>query len=153
MLVLVRIVLLLLVAAMAVSHDRHIVFEPMSFEDAVNHCRNMNLSLLAILKEAKNTEIYEVMNMNNLTKIWIGMSRDKSAPTDEKPWIWKFERDPYMPLTNSFWGPGEPNNFRNRRERCVEVRVLPKNTPIKNWNDANCGIRNAFLCEKLKAPL
>lgn len=122
----------------------------MKYVTAVKYCRLINMSLLAILKESKNEEIYEIMDIHNLTHIWIGVSRQHSD-TDEKPWNWEFERDPVnLPLKRTFWGPGEPNNFREHKERCVELRRLDKNTGISNWNDQICERKNPFLCEKLK---
>lgn len=119
----------------------------MNFRDATNHCLSMGMKLLEIDSHSLNNQVYKMMrNEKGLRRIWIGIHRIED--TDSRPWNWIFASNK-EPSTVQFWGPEEPNNFRNHSERCVEVRLLSKNNEKSNWNDAPCSHVNQFFCSKL----
>lgn len=49
-------------------------------------------------------------------------------------------------LIFSHWDQGEPNSYRGQEEDCVELRG---NKQPNGWNDADCKIRNFWVCEKM----
>ncbi|XP_068583571.1 CD209 antigen-like protein A [Cebidichthys violaceus] len=71
---------------------------------------------------------------------WIGLLEGETNVT------WKWVDG--TPLTKSYWGPGEPNDFEGKIEECVEIKFHEmENT----WNDASCGDQNFWICEKMIA--
>ncbi|XP_054897433.1 uncharacterized protein LOC129367161 [Poeciliopsis prolifica] len=66
---------------------------------------------------------------------WIGLQ--EVAGTEQ--WIWVNE----VPLTDSYWGPGEPNKLA--KEVCVEMRFFENEN---SWNDMPCSTENFWICEK-----
>uniref|UniRef100_A0A3Q1GUW1 C-type lectin domain-containing protein n=1 Tax=Acanthochromis polyacanthus TaxID=80966 RepID=A0A3Q1GUW1_9TELE len=49
------------------------------------------------------------------------------------------------PLTTSYWGPGEPNDFEGKTEDCVEIKFHDNKN---SWNDIPCDDLNFWICEK-----
>ena len=93
--------------------------------------------------------LYKQMRDYRKLRAWIGLSRRFDVnDSDIKTFRWEGEGNQNKPVADH-WGPNEPNNFRNHKERCVEVRVLDKNTDLKNWNDAPCDRFNWFYCQEL----
>lgn len=134
-------------------NDDKFVYHPekLTYMEALNVCNQSNLFLLEIRNEWDNKEAYKFMEENNLRRMWMGWSRrEKGDVYDKEPLRgWRWERGYNAPERNGirvFWGPGEPNNYKNHVEWCGEMRHLTKNTPTKNWNDAPCDHLNPFIC-------
>ncbi|XP_014822582.1 PREDICTED: CD209 antigen-like protein A isoform X1 [Poecilia mexicana] len=68
---------------------------------------------------------------------WIGLY--ELGGTEQ--WIWV---DGAL-LTDSYWGPNEPNRLEKVNPRCVEMRFF--NTE-NSWNDISCTTENFWICEK-----
>lgn len=90
--------------------------------------------------------MYNIMKARHIRRAWLGFTVDhevKSAIT----------RDMNGTIVNTtYYGPDEPNNYRDHNERCGQIRVLPKNNYTHNWNDAPCDQRSAFFCLHPNAP-
>ncbi|XP_043969810.1 CD209 antigen-like protein 2 isoform X1 [Gambusia affinis] len=72
---------------------------------------------------------------------WTGLR--ELAGTDQ--WIWVDE----ALLTESYWGPNEPNRLEKENPICVEMRFFDTEN---SWNDISCTTENFWMCEK-EAPL
>ena len=103
--------------------------------------------LASNITERENAIIYEYMSLMHFHRAWIGVNRI-SDKKDLNIRTFQQEREDgsLEPNVRYFWGPKEPNNFRKHKERCVEIRVLKKNTPRRNWNDAPCDHENVVIC-------
>ncbi|KAG7466405.1 hypothetical protein MATL_G00164480 [Megalops atlanticus] len=71
------------------------------------------------------------------TGYWIGL-RDI-----ETEGVWKWRNG--APLTTGYWFDGEPNDY-HEAEDCAAT--YPKENPLKTWNDAPCGYKLKWICEK-----
>ncbi|XP_047222427.1 CD209 antigen-like protein E [Girardinichthys multiradiatus] len=94
------------------------------------------------LQQDANLVIINTKEEQNFTRqferfTWIGL-RNLSM-TGEWTWV------DGAPLTNSYWGPGEPNNLAGTNENCVEVRFFELEN---SWNDIPCDRENFWICEK-----
>ncbi|XP_067437282.1 CD209 antigen-like protein E isoform X2 [Thunnus thynnus] len=99
-----------------------------------NESRTDCLQRWADLVVVNSEEEQEFINQYRKT-MWIGLT------DSEREGTWKWVDG--TPLTTSFWHSGEPNNT-NKSEDCVETKFRDKNS----WNDAVCGNRNSWICEK-----
>ena len=120
---------------------------PLPYDEAVLFCRQIKMRLLEIGKEIENKDLYKFMQDYNYKRFWIGLHRRSDVNDSDTKTFW-WNDDPEKPVLN-FWGPLEPNNFRNHKERCVEVRMLAKNTPLNNWNDAPCDRKYNAICASI----
>lgn len=118
--------------------------EELSFDDAVEFCKLRGARLLALFQEFRQRNLYRWMQKKEIHNLWISLNRRNDTENTEPN---KFYFEGYnLPSPNpTYWGPGEPNNMNNN-ERCVEVRLLAKNSELSNWNDAPCSNKNQFMC-------
>ena len=120
-----------------------------NFTGALDHCRKLGKQLHVPRREICVQYLYKQMRDYRKLRAWIGLSRRFDVnDSDIKTFRWEGEGNQNKSVADH-WGPNEPNNFRNHKERCVEVRVLEKNTDLKNWNDAPCDRFNWFYCQEL----
>ena len=146
----ILILLAVVSAVYARCNNGVLVQELKNFTDAEKHCMNLAKQLLVPYHSLCVENFYYQMMFLNIRRAWIGLSRRFDVnDSDTKTFRWEDERNQNKTIGN-YWGPKEPNNFRKHKERCVEVRYLPKNTPKLNWNDAPCDHLNFFYCENLK---
>ncbi|XP_042288912.1 C-type lectin domain family 4 member K-like [Thunnus maccoyii] len=101
-----------------------------TWNESRTDCLQRGMDLVVVNSE----EEQEFINRYQET-MWIGLT------DSEREGTWKWVDG--TPLTTSFWHSGEPNNH-NDNEDCVETKFRDK----KSWNDADCGIRNSWICEK-----
>uniref|UniRef100_A0A4W6FW09 C-type lectin domain-containing protein n=1 Tax=Lates calcarifer TaxID=8187 RepID=A0A4W6FW09_LATCA len=71
---------------------------------------------------------------------WIGLT-DRETKGE-----WKWVDG--TPLTKSYWGSGEPNDYEGKTEDCVEIKFHDEEN---SWNDIPCGDQNFWICEKTVA--
>ncbi|XP_061685206.1 CD209 antigen-like protein A [Syngnathoides biaculeatus] len=74
-----------------------------------------------------------IVNFN--MRVWIGLQMTKGT------WKWVDGSQ----LTESYWTPGEPNNFENAMEDCVQTGL----NDINSWNDVVCREPHFWICEKV----
>ncbi|XP_070767998.1 CD209 antigen-like protein E [Enoplosus armatus] len=72
--------------------------------------------------------------------MWVGLTDREIKGT------WKWVDG--TPLTQSYWGPGEPNGFKGKNEDCVEINFDDLDN---SWNDIPCESQNFWICEKMVA--
>lgn len=127
--------------------------EPLTYNQAREVCRSKNGILLEIRNKNANIAAWNFMKEKGIQRMWLGISR-RRANNDAFPklnWVWeKGVSDD--PLTDNdgttYWGPNEPNNYKNHSEQCGEMRYLAKNNEVANWNDRPCEHLNPFVCIK-----
>ncbi|XP_026215285.1 CD209 antigen-like protein E isoform X1 [Anabas testudineus] len=106
--------------------------EEKSWQDSRNYCQQNGADLIIInsLKEQLFTGLFYKV-------AWIGLTK-----TDDT-WEWVDG----TPLTESYWGTGEPNNLNinGTKEYCVETRFFDE---LNSWNDIPCEAQNVWICEK-----
>lgn len=132
------------------KYSHFFVDTAMTYQDAVNHCRKADYDLLNIESASKHAEALKGMRVRGARRMWIGLNR-RNDTHDDLPFQWSYERIPLQKVRVFFWGEGEPNNFRNHSERCVEILDRPNDpryTPTNNWNDQRCEFENPFMCER-----
>ncbi|XP_030053321.1 C-type lectin domain family 17, member A isoform X2 [Microcaecilia unicolor] len=105
------------------------------WEGARISCAESN-SHLAIINSLE--EQYFLSNSTNSKDSWIGLS-DKDT---EGVWQWVDG----SPLSFSFWNTGEPNNYMERDEDCVQLRY--DKGWNGEWNDSSCKFTFLWICEK-----
>ena len=82
--------------------------------------------------------------------LWIGLHRDKSDQEDK--FIWGSGQtlsDDMGNRTTGHWIPGEPNNYQNTNEDCVNVKWSGSSWGM---NDAECSKSFRFICQKRPGP-
>uniref|UniRef100_A0A3Q3JWB0 C-type lectin domain-containing protein n=1 Tax=Monopterus albus TaxID=43700 RepID=A0A3Q3JWB0_MONAL len=106
-----------------------------SWQDSRKDClqRGADLVIISNKEEQEFTRRFQ-------KHIWIGLS------DQEKEGTWKWVDG--TPLTTSYWGTDEPNNYQQRNEDCGEIRFY--NTE-NSWNDLECENNNMWICEKTEA--
>lgn len=136
--------------------DEKFVLVPrnMNYTEAIKRCKEMDRYgkkywLPIDITETENKDIYAFLKENDIDRAWIGVHRMMDKSDEKTQQFFQEKQDGSVkPLEKGFWGPQEPNNFRKHKERCVEIRVLDKNSPTSNWNDAPCHRDNLVICTK-----
>ncbi|XP_071361310.1 CD209 antigen-like protein A isoform X2 [Trachinotus anak] len=106
-----------------------------SWQDSRDDCLQRGADLV-IINSKEEQDFTGKVHRNK----WIGLTdRDTEG-------VWKWVDG--SPLTKSYWGQGEPNNFRGTKEDCVEIRF---HEGQNSWNDKACGDNNFWICEKTVA--
>ncbi|KAF7223852.1 CD209 antigen-like protein E isoform X2 [Nothobranchius furzeri] len=101
-----------------------------TWEESREDCLQKQADLMIInTKEEQNF----ARHFDKLT--WIGLYND----TGEWTWVDGTQ------LSESYWGPGEPNQLGGNNEDCVEMRF---HEIEDSWNDAPCSNVNFWICEK-----
>lgn len=104
----------------------------------------MGMRLAVLDTEAKYNEIARLVEFSrvfNITKteLWIGAS----DLAEEGNFVW---HDTGMELTFSNFHRGQPDNA-NGTEHCVHMRYAPAANWQWHWNDWDCDLKSAFVCE------
>lgn len=149
------IIVLVLVTQVLAQSDKHFeddnrFYHPIAknYSAAVDYCKARRANLVRIQTPDDSLWHYGRVQYVGAKRVWLALNR-RTDTEDKKPYNFVFEGYGNQRPVTEFWGPGEPNNFRGHQERCVEVRVLPKNTLTHNWNDRPCSSLNTFFCEKV----
>ncbi|KAE8300721.1 CD209 antigen-like protein D [Larimichthys crocea] len=104
-----------------------------SWNDSRDDCLQRGADLMII--NSKEEQEFS-RKFHKLT--WIGLTERETKG------VWKWVDG--TTLTESYWGPGEPNDNKNKAEECVELRFHD----IENsWNDISCKNQNFWICEKI----
>ena len=142
-----HVLLIVVLAAVAVGQitDENSGLVPMTFKDAMKICESQNLYIGTPDIKGNNVNFMIIMRMRQVKRMWIGVHRMNDT-NDVPPYNWTVHKGAGLSGQVQYWGPKEPNNFRNHAERCLEMRDLKKNSEFANWNDAPCRRRNAFFC-------
>ncbi|XP_008290040.1 CD209 antigen-like protein E [Stegastes partitus] len=103
-----------------------------SWQDSREDCLQRGADLVII--DSKEEQDF-TRKFHRLT--WIGLT-DRVG---RREWKWVDG----TPLTKSYWGPGEPNSYRGKKEDCVEIKFHDNEN---SWNDIPCEDLNFWICEK-----
>uniref|UniRef100_M9T5Q1 Lectin-Boa-1 n=1 Tax=Boa constrictor TaxID=8574 RepID=M9T5Q1_BOACO len=113
-----------------------------SWKNAERFCMDQQAGchLASIHSEAESFRLSEYISQSvKIMNVWIGL-RD---PFEQRNWQWSDgSKSSY-----TAWNQGEPNNFWNMNENCVE---LWQQSRYLKWNDEKCTSWRPFLC---KCPL
>jgi hypothetical protein len=95
---------------------------------------------------------------------WIGMVLQRKLVGEKlvgdllgASWIDGTAVDFGSPLKNGRgnhpWGVGQPSNTNNGNgEVCVQMYPKSDKTTLGTWNDAPCGWRDGYICQKPASP-
>ncbi|XP_076080085.1 uncharacterized protein LOC143050865 [Mytilus galloprovincialis] len=121
-----------------VFHDKE------TWDNANRNCKGQN----AILAEPDTRP--EIDFLKILAKIpdsdncredyWIG-GKDRKPPTNDFVWT---SRDVRVNIGATDWASGQPNNFRDNPENCMEMRKELNH----KWNDTPCSQKQKYICQK-----
>lgn len=128
--------------------SRFFVKKRMNYIEALEHCKVRNSRLVAIRTAEDSAFHFNQLKKEKVRRAWIAYNR-RNDTVDEEPYTFMYEGYSRQMALKQFWGPKEPNNYKNHKERCVEVRVLTKNNATHNWNDRPCDHKNPFFCESI----
>ncbi len=117
----------------------------LSWADAVQKCREMDLYLLTIDNSAENSFILEKSTTHlSAQNSWIGLNdRGAEAGSDGSSVNWKWIRNGSHTPGYRNWGIGEPNDQSS--EDCVEFYTSGDNSGT--WNDQICSEERYFICK------
>ncbi|KAM9856962.1 C-type lectin domain family 4 member M-like [Aulostomus maculatus] len=108
----------------------HVSSTERDWEACTKYCLQKGAALMTI-----NSPEEQNLISNWRDYMWIGLYDKNRKGT----WTWVDG----TPLNTSYWGPGEPNNYKQTGEYCVEVW---RNEMV--WNDRKCEDQNYCICEK-----
>ncbi|XP_074520324.1 C-type lectin domain family 4 member F-like [Halichoeres trimaculatus] len=103
-----------------------------TWQNSRDDCRSRGADLIVINSEEEQNFVRGFKK-----NLWIGLS---DSETEE---VWKWV-DGTM-LNQSFWNSGEPNNYQNTNEDCVEITHVNSEG---RWNDRRCDGSLFWICEK-----
>ncbi|XP_044045915.1 C-type lectin domain family 4 member M-like isoform X1 [Siniperca chuatsi] len=110
--------------------------ESKTWEDSRTYCLSKDADLVVINSEEEQRALYRLDGKVDLL-FWIGLY--DTAGTFK--WV------DGSALTRPFWQSGQPDRGGpNNREDCVEMYHF--NQVVASWNDAPCGAKRRWLCEK-----
>ncbi|CAN7984004.1 unnamed protein product, partial [Ixodes hexagonus] len=99
-----------------------------NFAGAIEACAEQNSTLASFHSRDQLDRLLPNIRRAR-SNLWIGLEENKNGT---------FEWQDGSPLDFEHWSNGEPSS---KDENCVELRHFDS-----LWNDAGCGIRNAFIC-------
>uniref|UniRef100_A0A8C1SA36 C-type lectin domain-containing protein n=1 Tax=Cyprinus carpio TaxID=7962 RepID=A0A8C1SA36_CYPCA len=105
-----------------------------SWSDSRQYCRDHGADLVIINTEEKQRHISSFIK----ERVWIGLS-DR-----ENEGIMKWVDN--SPLKQGFWARGQPDNYQERNEDCIEL--MPSDAVLENWDDRPCLENKRGICEK-----
>ena len=98
----------------------------MSWRDAQDYCRNIDMDLVSIRSLEENRF---VLNATQTQAVWIGLFKD--------PWTWSDGSSSSF----RFWRRSQPNNDND--QACVLAVFLDEG----RWNDRRCNLNQDFICQ------
>ncbi|XP_033985758.1 C-type lectin domain family 4 member F-like [Trematomus bernacchii] len=101
-----------------------------TWQDSRKDCQQRGADLMIIDSQEEQDFTRQYKN-----RIWIGLT-DRDT---EGEWKWVDGTQ----LTTRFWHSGEPNNYQNKNEDCVNI-----NHYQNSWNDEVCENEYFWICEK-----
>ncbi|KAJ8975403.1 hypothetical protein NQ317_001943 [Molorchus minor] len=110
-----------------------------TYFQAYQYCRYHGMQLVTISSQAENDFLERELEKLGKHSFWTSGSK----LSDENNWSWMSTGNP---ITYINWYPGEPNNVKDDKEDCIEMRSLD-DKGLK-WNDAGCSNRFNFICER-----
>ncbi|KAL5263703.1 hypothetical protein ACHWQZ_G008917 [Mnemiopsis leidyi] len=100
---------------------------PYYVDEAEEACRSKKMHLVSILDSKENDFVLEMIRENNVTNVWIGLTRE--VPEPEGTWKWT------MPGDNSFffsnWDNEKPDNQYGHQEYSVMLNESGKWLDVK----------------------
>lgn len=118
-----------------------------NYKDALAHCWMMKARLMAPIVPKYQSELFYSDLVNRKVKhAWIAVNR-RNDTSDDGPVHFMFEGYESSEIKYPLWAIGEPNNFQQHQERCVEIRIGSKSNETHNWNDRPCEDLNPFYCD------
>ena len=108
--------------------------EKLNWVEARDFCRNAGGDLLSIHTQYDLQYVATLAGKRGYNSWWIGLEQ---FSTFSSGFVWSDG----SPLNFINWNPGEPNDAHGG-EKCVEMYTN------SFWNDANCGVKMGFVCEK-----
>ncbi|XP_029950546.1 C-type lectin domain family 10 member A-like [Salarias fasciatus] len=110
--------------------------EMKTWQNSRRHCQSENADLVVISSPEEQRAIYRLDGEAYLL-FWIGLQ----GTDGNFRWV------DGSALTNQFWQVGQPDHGGpNNVEDCVEM--YHHNPLLTSWNDAPCGQRRRWMCEK-----
>ncbi|XP_044045922.1 CD209 antigen-like protein A [Siniperca chuatsi] len=106
-----------------------------SWQESRNDCLQRGADLMIINSKAEQEFTRKIHK-----RTWIGLIKGKTNGS------WKWVDG--TPLTQSYWGYGEPNGFEGKNEDCVETNFYDT---VNSWNDQPCEDQDFWICEKMVA--
>lgn len=111
--------------------------EKRTWNSSWQYCQSQGADLVVINDEREQRALYQMNGDSNLL-FWIGLYDDTNGA---------FKWVDNTPLTTSFWQTWQPDHGSpNNVEACVEMHH--QNPVLSSWNDAPCGQKRQWLCEK-----
>ncbi|XP_066468892.1 hepatic lectin-like [Tiliqua scincoides] len=105
----------------------------MTWNEAKAQCEKQTSQLVVINDLAEQNFL---MSRTHNEAYWIGLNDIRTEGT----WQWVDGSNYITGFT--YWKQGEPNNYQNHNEDCVQVRTKGE------WNDNTCSSMCFYICEK-----
>uniref|UniRef100_A0A3B3ZU32 C-type lectin domain-containing protein n=1 Tax=Periophthalmus magnuspinnatus TaxID=409849 RepID=A0A3B3ZU32_9GOBI len=106
-----------------------------NWKNSREYCKNKGADLAVITSQEEMVFINGLYSSDK--EVWIGLSDDGI----EGHWTWVDG----TPITEQFWGNGQPNSYDGRNQDCVEF--WHRATGHGEWNDESCKIEQFWICE------
>ncbi|KAK1886708.1 C-type lectin domain family 4 member F, partial [Dissostichus eleginoides] len=103
-----------------------------TWQDSRKDCQQRGADLMIINSQEEQDFTGQYKHVT-----WIGLT-DRDT---EGEWKWVDGTQ----LTTRFWHSGEPNNYKNKNEDCVNINHFDNQN---SWNDAPCENEYLWICEK-----
>ncbi|XP_019409583.1 PREDICTED: secretory phospholipase A2 receptor isoform X2 [Crocodylus porosus] len=109
--------------------------EEKNWSDAVLSCQNDNSKLIRITSLAEAELLVNLLEVENVTEIWIGLSSNKTPIV--------FEWSDGSLVTFTTWHQQEPNILQRTAPFCVSAQEIDG-----HWKIKNCEDKLFYLCQK-----
>ncbi|CAH1106709.1 unnamed protein product [Psylliodes chrysocephalus] len=116
-------------------------FHEITFNEAVEFCKNNNLQLVSIESAAENDKISEQLrSMGSLyTALWTSGTRLAAS----SQWIWLSTNNA---ITTFFWN--NPPDYKHDNEYCLAIFPETYNA-VNYWLNEDCTVINYPLCQSV----
>lgn len=144
------VVVVSVVVSMATAQRQAMTLEgSFTWEAAVKACEDANGEIAMEITKQENDAMYEMISKTGIVRWWIGMRENEPASVP-RTFEWHNKKALTTDKAQLFWHKDEPNNFKGRPERCIEMRYLPEyfkpTSKEENWNDRPCDEPTGVLC-------
>ncbi|XP_075128115.1 macrophage mannose receptor 1-like [Leptodactylus fuscus] len=117
----------------------YIITEEKPIEKAQEFCKHSFSHLATIDSESERNYVWSyISSIGTMKTYFIGL---RLGPDKEFKWM------DGSPVDFVAWESNQPD-FANNDESCTEMRP-----PLGYWNDLNCGVYNAFICERTNSTI